>query len=267
MKSIYITILLSLFLVSLSYAQQDNSVNAHSAPSEVQNPHFFKDRMDYEIRAFFSIGGSSPLGMPAEIRKINKYSPKFQLGLEANATKWFPDEKWGIRVGAGIAQRGMDTKAQVKNYLTEIIEDDAKVRGYFTGEVETKIQNTYINIPVSAVYNLSENWNLYGGLYASILVSKQFNGTVSSGHFRQGTPVGPKLTFEEGSGAPYDFSNNQRNVLWGAHFGAEWQLKNKHFKLFPQINYSFSNVFQKDFEAIAFSMHNIYLDLGFGYQF
>lgn len=267
MKSKYITVLLSLFLVNLGYAQQDESMHTATASSEMQAQHFFKDRMDYQLRAFFSIGGSSPLGMPEEIRKIDKYSPKFQLGLEANATKWLQDEEWGIRLGLGVAQRGMHTTAQVKNYLTEIIKDDAKVRGYFTGEVETKIQNTYINIPVSAVYRLSEDWNLYGGLYASILVSKQFDGTVSNGHFRQGSPIGPKLTFEEGNGAPYDFSDEQKNVLWGAHFGAEWQLKSKHFKLFPQINYSFSKVFKKDFDAISFSMHNIYLDLGFGYQF
>lgn len=260
MKSIYLSLLFCLGTIAFSFAQERTATDSVTKG-------FFNSNIDYQLRASFAIGGTSPLGLPREIRAIKSYNPKMQLGLEANATKWLPESDWGIRLGIGVRDRGMETRAEVKNYLTEIIKDNSRVRGYFTGDVKTVVKNTYLNIPISAVYKLTSRWNLYAGVYASFLISEQFHGSVTNGHFRQGSPIGPKLTFEEGSGAPFDFSNDQRNFLWGTQIGAEWQLKNKHFKLFPQLTYGVNGIFHSAFDAIAFDMHNIYLDLGFGYQF
>lgn len=261
---LYLSLLVCIFSVSLVFAQNETLVDSSD---DIEPQGFFITKIDYQIRASFSIGGTSPLGLPQEIREIKSYDPKLQLGLEVNSTKWVAESDWGIRLGIGFQDRGMETKARVKNYWTKIIQDNAEVGGYFTGDVKTEVKNTYLNIPLSAVFRVNERWNLYGGLYAQFLISKQFEGTVKNGHFRQGTPIGPKLTFEEGEGAPYDFSKDQRRFLWGTQIGAEWQLKNKHFKLFPQITYGFNGIFPSDFDALDFSMHNIYLDLGFGYQF
>ena len=83
--------------------------------------------------------------MPREIRKIESYNPTLALGLEANATKWISeDKKWGIRLGVRVEGKGMKTKAEVKNYLTEIKQDNSKVRGYYTGKVQTTVK-----IPIS----------------------------------------------------------------------------------------------------------------------
>ncbi len=234
---------------------------------EKTRKNFFKDNMDYQLHAYFGIGGSTPLGMPSEIKKIESYNPGLQLGLEANATKWFEENsKWGIRLGVGVEGRGMKTKARVERYLTRIIQGNEQIQGYFTGLVQTKVSNTYVNIPVSAVYDLSKRWNLYGGLSFSFAIDKQFEGYVSDGYLRKDTPVGPKITFDKNGKAAYDFSSEVNTFQWGAHLGAEWQM-NKHFKLFPQLSYNFNGVLNKDFEAISFSLHNIYLDLGFAYLF
>lgn len=228
---------------------------------------FFTKNIDFQVRAHFSIGGSSPLGLPEEIRSINSYNPGLQLGLEANATKWLTDDKqWGIRAGLRFETKGMKTKADVKNYKTEIIQGGDKVAGYYTGAVQTTVKNTYLTVPVSAIYKINESWNVYGGLYFSALIDKTFDGYVSDGYLREGTPTGEKINFTGDSQAAYDFSDEVRKFQWGTQVGAEWKM-NKHFFLLGELSYGFNGVLNKDFDAISFSMHNIYLNLGFGYQF
>ena len=240
-------------------------VQAQSGTSN--HPNFFNTDIDYALQAQFSIGGSSPLGLPQTIRKIESFNPGLQVGLEANATKWLGEKKiLGVRTGLRFETKGMKTKARVKNYLTEIVKDNAKEKGYYTGKVETNVQNTYLTLPVLAVYKLSNRWNLYGGLYFATLLDNSFDGNVSDGYLRQNTPTGTKITFEEGSQAFYDFSENVRKFQWGTQVGAEWLL-NQHFKFLTDLTYGFNNILEKDFNSIDFSMHNIYLNVGFGYTF
>src|SRR5690606_7728224 len=183
--------IIAVFMIATGYAQAQSGRSNH-------NPNFFNTDIDYSVQAQFSIGGSSPLGLPKTIRKIESYNPGLQVGLEANATKWLPENKqWGIRAGIRFEAKGMKTEARVKNYLTEIVKDNSKVRGYYTGKVETNVQNTYLTLPVLAVYKLSDHWNLYGGLYFSALLDNTFDGNVSDGYLRQNTPTGTKITFEE----------------------------------------------------------------------
>lgn len=262
MKLFFTTLITFFCSLTLAIGQEGNS-----APSDFSLQHFFSTDTDYQIRAFFGIGGSAPLGIPREIRAIKSYNPGLQLGLEANMTKWLsPEKKWGIRLGVGVRSRGMKTEAQVKDYLTEIIQDQSSVRGYYTGKVKTHIKNTYVTIPISAVYQLSSQWNLYGGAYFSFKIDQQFDGYVSEGYLRQGSPVGEKIAFEDGSRAAYDFSDEVRTFQWGLQLGAEYALT-EHFILFPQISYGFNGVLHDGFDAISFNLHNIYLDLGFGYRF
>lgn len=245
------------------------SANAQNTDVEVQSniPGFFTTSMDYSIRAQFSIGGSSPLGLPREIRKIESYNPTLQMGLEANATKWLSDEqKWGVRLGVRVEGKGMKTMASVKGYLTEVIQDNQAIRGYYTGKVHTTVKNTYVTLPISLVYKVNKSWNIYGGLYFSGLIDQHFDGYVTEGYLRQNVPNGTKIDFEDGARADFDFSDEVNNFQWGTQIGGEWKM-NKNFRLFAEGTYGINPVLNKDFEAISFSMHNIYLNLGFGYQF
>lgn len=228
---------------------------------------FFVKDMDYQVRAQFSIGGASPLGLPREIRSLDSYNPTLQLGLEANATKWITeDQKWGVRIGVRFEGKGMKTDATVKNYLIEVKGNDGPNRGYFTGKVHTNVKNTYVTFPISAVYNLSKKWNIYGGVYFSGLIDKNFTGNVSKGYLRDNAPTGLKINFEGDAFADYDYSEEVNRFQWGTQVGGEWKMNN-HFKLFADMTYGLNRVLDKDFEAISFSMHNIYLNLGFGYKF
>lgn len=253
---IYILIaLLSYFQVS--YSQDLNTTKEH----------FFNKNIDYQVRTQFSIGGTAPLGIPREIRKIQSYNPTLQLGVEANATKWFSNQKdFGLRIGVRFEGQGMKTRARVKDYRTEINYNGALVKGHFTGKVKTNIRNTYITLPVLAVYNLNSNFNLYGGVYFSGLIDKTFNGKVSDGYLRQGDPTGQKILFDNEKTADYDFSEEVRRFQWGTQVGGEYKM-NDHFRLFADMTYGFNGVMKSDFDAISFSMHNIHLNLGFGYKF
>ncbi len=228
---------------------------------------FFTENMDYEVNAQFGIGGSMPLGFPREIRKIESFNPGLHLGLGVQATKWLCDDQdWGVRLGARVQSRGMETEARVKNYLTEVVQGDGVISGNFTGLVNTEVKNTYVVIPLSVVKPISSRVNLYGGLNVAFLIDKGFTGYVSDGYLRLNNPLGEKLTFTGEGRGPYDFSDDIRSFQWGAQLGAEWALQ-RRFSLFANVDYDFNNVFKKDFTAISFSMHNIYLNIGFGYKF
>ena len=128
------------------------------------------------------------------------------------------------------------------------------------------MENTYLTIPLSLVYKLPKNWALFAGPHISFLLNPRFDGYVSDGVFRLGDSTGEKIIFEGESRAAYDFSDSIRKLHWGLQAGGEWTFK-KHLVLFSHLDYDFNNLFAKDFSAISFSMHNIYLNLGFGYRF
>lgn len=242
-------------------------ISSANAQTDEKNLNFFNHAIDYEIIAHFSIGDSAPLGLPKEIRNIESYNPTLQLGLGLQTTKWLGNQDtWGLRIGLGIEGKGMKTKARVKNYLTEIIQDQSKVGGYYTGMVQTNVKNTYVTIPVSAVYRVTDKWKVNAGLHASFLIDKSFSGYVSEGYLRQGSPVGTKISFEDDNTAAYDFSNAVNNFQWGMQIGGEWAIK-RHLNFFAELEYDFNSLLDRDFTSISFTMHNIYLNLGFGYNF
>ncbi len=182
-------------------------------------------------------------------------------------TKWFDNnDNVGVRLGANVHSKGMKMGVQVKDFLTEVMYDKLVVRSVFTGFVETNVNNTYLTLPLSVVYKLSDRWSLYGGPHVSFLINKNFSGYVSDGYLRQGSVIGVKITFEDDSRAAYDFSDSLNRTQWGVQLGGEWAMK-KHLILFSHLEYDINGLFEKDFTAISFSLHNIYLNFGFGYRF
>lgn len=265
--SLYLLLVCLLAFPYRSFAQSpDASAIEPATPTAFTT--FFTKNMDYQARAQFSIGGSTPLGIPAQIREINSYNPTLQMGLEVNATKWLTDDQtWGIRTGLRFEGRGMKTDARVKNYYTQIDGEEGKqTKGYFTGNVKTKMKNSYITFPVLAVYNVNSKWNVYGGVYLSGLIDGDFTGYVYEGVLREGNPIGTPIEFEEDAKGEYDFSSDLNRFQWGAELGFEYKV-NSQFRLFSDLNWGLNGLFKKDFEAITFNMYSIYLNLGFGYQF
>ena len=222
---------------------------------------------EFELKAGLNIGGATPLSFPRSIRHISSYDPKLNGTLEGTATKWFGEEhKWGVAAGVKIEAMRMSTGARVKNYHTEIIQDGDRVAGYYTGYDKTNYSSTNITIPITANYRFNDRWKVRAGMFFSYRLDGEFNGYVSDGYLRNGTPVGEKVTFTDGSSANYNFDDDLRRFNWGVQIGVTWNAY-RHFFLFGDLNYSFNNIFKHDFKTVTFTLHPLYFNFGFGYRF
>lgn len=115
-------------------------------------------KFEYRIKAGFNIGGTLPIPLPAEIRKIESYSPTMAFTVEGSVLRWFTP-KWALTTGLRFETKGMNAGAKVKNYqMTLLIENGDKtgeMSGRFTGRIKTRVQNEYITLPILVVRELS----------------------------------------------------------------------------------------------------------------
>ena len=159
----------------------------------------------------------------------------------------------------------METGAMVKNYSTEIVQGNTLIAGYYTGFVNTNYGAILLTLPIMANYRISDRWKVRAGLFESIALDGRFDGYVSEGYLRQNTPTGEKISFEGETQAGYDFTSDLRKQQWGAQLGGTWQA-DKHISLNADLTWTFSNIFNKNFNTISFALHPIYLNLGVGYR-
>ena len=193
---------------------------------------------EYSIKAGLSIGGTSPLPLPKEIRSIDSYAPNIAIAIEGNTTKWFgKDKKWGMTAGIRLENKTM-----------------------------TKVKNSYLTIPVLANYKISDRWKVSLGPYVSYMTEGNFSGHVYEGHLRTPDETGQRVDFNGESIATYDFSDNLRKFQWGAQLGGEWKAF-KHLNVYADLTWGLNDIFKKDFDTITFAMYPIYLNIGFGYAF
>lgn len=223
--------------------------------------------LQYEVNAGTNLGGASPIPLPAEIRKILHFNPKLQLQIGASATKWLGrDRRWGVQLGVRMETKGMETKAQVKNYGMEIIQDGKKLKGRWTGRVSTKYSSQQLIIPITAVWRLNHRIKFNAGPWISYAFSNDFDGYVYEGYLREGDPTGDKVVFEGDSQASYDFGEDLRNFQWGMQAGVSWAAF-KHLVVNANLTWGCNSIFRKDFKTVSFNMYPIYLNFGFGYIF
>ena len=189
--------------------------------------------LEYTVKAGINIGGTAPVPLPREIRAIDSYRPTLCVSIEGDIKKWFGESKeWGMMIGLRLENKGMETKATVKNYSMEIIGSGGeKLKGNWTGGVQTKVENY-----------------------------------VYDGYLREINPTGTKVEFSGDNRAYYDFSDNLRKFQWGAQIGTEWKAF-KHLIVYADLTWGLNDIFQKDFDTITFGMYPIYLNVGFGYAF
>jgi hypothetical protein len=222
--------------------------------------------LEYSIKAGFNIGGTAPVPLPEEIRSIKGYNPRLSMFLEGSITKWF-DAHWGMQTGIRLETKGMSTDARVKNYGMEFYMDSPDpLVGRWTGRVKTKVNNTYLTVPVLATYKLTSRWRLQGGPFFSYLIDGDFSGHVFEGYLRENDPTGNKIEFKGDSKATYDFSDDLRKFQWGAQLGAEWKAF-KQLTVNANLTWGFKDIFKSNFKTVTFDLFPIYLQLGFGYAF
>ena len=256
MKKIYILLVLTL----ICFAAQD--VNAAKVRVGDKNSETTTDKFVFAAKAGFNLGGTAPMGLPAEIRSLNSFKPTFSFSIAGTAQYNF-NNKWGLQSGIKFDIKGMQTDASVKNYQLVVSMDGSTVEGVFTGDVTTKVHNSYITIPLLAVYNISPRWDIKVGGYASFMVDGEFSGTAKNGYMRDGSPIGPRV---DGVDAVYDFSDDMRKVDAGVQVGVDF-IPYKHLLISGDLTWGCLPLFKSDFTAMSFDMYNVYFNIGFGYVF
>lgn len=178
----FISILSLLLLVSVTLSAQKDRNQGIIKSSLIG--------LEYEVKAGLSIGGTAPIPLPKEIRSIDSYNPTLQVAIEGNVTKWLdPARTWGVMVALRLETKGMKTDARVKNYKMEIIGDGGELmKGYWTGQVKTKVSNSYLTVPVLAAWRVSPRWKLNLGPYVSYRLEGDFTGSVYDGYLRENDP-------------------------------------------------------------------------------
>jgi hypothetical protein len=215
---------------------------------------------DFKLKAGFSIGGTSPMGIPAQVREIQSFSPLVSLSMEADAVYWL-HPKWGVGSGIRFENKGMSTVARTKEYAMQV----GELEGKFTGRVETKVKNEYLNIPLALHYRLLQPLNVHFGFYYAYLLEPLFSGTVSGGHLRTGNP-GEETNQPMEAPELYSFSDKLNKHDFGLLGGVEWNAF-RHLVVSFDLNWGLRSIFPKEFRGISFAMYNVYANVAFGYRY
>lgn len=224
------------------------------------------DNLRYQARLGYNIGGTAPIGMPAEIRSLDKFKPKGNLLIGLDAYKPLAG-KWGLMAGFHYENKGMETDARVKNYHMEMRYGDQIIEGMFTGQVVTKVEEWMVTLPLQATYDVSERVRLKAGPYFSYVMSNDFSGHAYDGYLREGDPTGQKveLGHDEGERGDYDFTENLRHWQFGVDVGADWYFS-RRIGVYADITWGLSAIFQKDFKTISQKLYPIYGSVGVIYK-
>lgn len=220
----------------------------------------------YMVRLGYSLGGTAPVGMPATIRSLDKFTPTNNSLLGLDAYKPLTD-KWGLQAGFHYQNKGMKTDAKVKGYSMEMRRGDETLSGLFTGNVVTEVSEWMVTLPLQAAYNVSPKLRLKFGPYFSYVMSNNFSGYAYDGYLRVGDPTGDKveLGHAEGERGDYDFSEDLRHWQFGLDLGADWFFSN-HFGAYAGLSWGLTNIFRKDFHVIEQSLYPIYGSIGLTYK-
>ena len=220
----------------------------------------------YMVRLGYSLGGTAPVGMPATIRSLDKFTPTNNTLLGLDAYKPLT-EKWGLQAGFHYQNKGMKTDAKVKGYSMEMRRGDETLSGLFTGNVVTEVSEWMVTLPLQAAYNVSPKLRLKFGPYFSYVLSNNFSGYAYDGYLRVGDPTGDKveLGHAEGERGDYDFTEDLRHWQFGLDLGADWFFSN-HFGAYAGLSWGLTNIFRKDFHVIEQSLYPIYGSIGLTYK-
>lgn len=229
-----------------------------------------KKTLDWYLNLGINIGGSMPVPLPAEVRKINNYNPKINphIGI---STIYNLNKKWGIGTELSLGIKGMRVKDEVKYMHTKVLvsekgnPDSKMVDGYFTGKNTTNVNLQYLSLTLSGIYNIDDKWEVRLGMYAASILKAKFDGNVSDGYLRDKEPNGPIVVIEADNPALFDFSDNLRDFDAGIVLGGKYKI-NERIGAIINLNWGLTDIFYRDQNPINFKMQNIYATFGVSYK-
>ncbi len=222
-------------------------------------------RIQHSLHGGYNVGALAPVGLPNTIRKIDSWNPGIRPSIGYEASMMI-NQHWGISIGLSYDTKGMDVKDSVMYFHTIITVKDGDNQGVFEGNFSgkniTKVENTYLSIPVDVIYKPADAWRLKGGLYFAYLVKGSFKGNVSDGYIRTGDSQGERVEIDR---ADFDFSRELRKIDLGAHIGAERTIS-ESLSLEANLNWGLRPAFAPDFKGVGFNMYNIFGNIGLVYH-
>lgn len=222
----------------------------------------FFSNVGMRSRLGYNIGGTAPVGMPAEIRKLNSYKLQFNTNIGFDLLKPVASN-WSVMAGVHFDRKAMKEDANVKNYHEQIVRGGESLEGRFTGDVTTKAVMDVVSIPIQAVYSPLENLDIRFGPYFSYVYSREFSGYAHNGYLRVGNPTGAKVMLgdDPDTRGEYDFSDDMRRQQWGLDLGADWFVS-RHFGIYADLQWGLSGTFKSSFHVMEQTLYPIYGTIG-----
>lgn len=210
------------------------------------------------IRAGYSLGGTMPLDMPAALRSIDSFSPKFNYRLGIDIEYRF-NTSWGILSGLQMERKGFQGGTSVRGYDVTMRQGQEEVSGPFTGHVVINVVQTGLTIPLQASWYANRKLRVRFGPYLSLLSDKQFNGYAygepdSNGnptaYLRRGGPQGPLVYIgndetTRGTFSDESFQDYFRTVNVGIDGGVDWFFS-RHWGIFGDVSFGLNSVLNGD---------------------
>jgi len=226
--------------------------------------------LDWFLNLGLNMGGSMPVPVPEEVRKINSFNPKINphIGI---STVYNLNNKWGIGTELSLGIKGMRVTDEVKYMHTKVLVSDKnsqkqrEAEGYFVGKNMTNVNIQYLSLTFSGIYSFSDKWQVKAGVYAASILKSKFTGNVSDGYLREGTPNGLRVDIEADNPATFDFSDNMRDFDAGFVLGGKYHITER-IGAFVNFNCGLTDIFFRDQSPIEFKMQNLYLSFGVSYK-
>lgn len=221
----------------------------------------------YYVRLGYNIGGTAPVGMPATIRSLSRYTLQPNLLIGADVHKRYGDSKWGLMLGIHLEQKDMEIDARVKNYHMAMVQGTQRIEGMFTGQVVTETGLGTVTIPVLATYDVTPNVRLKAGPYVSYAYQTEFSGYAYDGYIRENDPTGYKVMVGVGNSArgTYDFSESMRKLYFGIDVGADWYFS-RRWGASIDLSWGLNGIFKRNFDVIDDTLYPIYANVGVTYK-
>lgn len=213
----------------------------------------------------FNLGATSPVPLPATVRKINAWSPGLNPSAGYEGLYRF-HKSWSFGFGVKLDFKGMTIKNEVLYMRTKITvqsgSSSGSFEGYFSGSNKTKISNAYILVPLYLAYKMNPRLRFKLGGYLAYMFHSQFTGVVYDGYIRNGSPIGEKITINQ---AVFDLSAEQNRMDYGLLIGAQQYLYGR-ISLIENFTWGLQPILKSTSKAMDFKMYNIYLSLGLAYR-
>lgn len=222
--------------------------------------------MKWNVLLGYNIGGTAPLSMPAQVRKLNSFTPVANPKVGVGAC--IPLQgNWGITTGVYFENKGLKAGITAKGYHMALVMDESEIEGDFTGRVDINVKEWMFTVPVMAAYQISPKLTLKAGPYLSLLTARGFDGDAFSGYLRQDNPTGPKVEMADKNGkhGVFEFDENMRKLQCGVGVGADWAVAGRLGLCFD-FTWGLSPVFKKDFTTIKETLYPLYGTIGLTYQ-